>query len=155
MRRYESITILDPDLSEDQRSPVIERVKESIRLEGGILALTDDWGLKKLAYEIKKKERGYYVRFDFCGTAALVDEIERFYRIDDRVLKYMTVLIDAEPDIDSIKEEMAKAEIKEDHPEKKEDLDDRGSLESVNLESPESEAVEVETPPIENEQEAK
>ena len=155
MRRYESITILDPDLSEDQRSPVIERVKESIRLEGGILALTDDWGLKKLAYEIKKKERGYYVRFDFCGTAALVDEIERFYRIDDRVLKYMTVLIDAEPDIDSIKEEMAKAEIKEDHPEKKEDLDDRGSLESVDLESPESEAVEVETPPIENEQEVK
>jgi small subunit ribosomal protein S6 len=155
MRRYESIIILDPDLSEDQRSPVLERVKESIRLEGGILALFDDWGLKKLAYEIKKKERGYYVRFDFCGTVALVDEIERFYRIDDRVLKYMTVLIDAEPDMDSLKEEMAKAEIKEDHPEKKEDLDDLGSPESADLESPESEAVEVETPPIENEQEAK
>ena len=84
MRRYESIIILDPDLSEDQRSPVLERVAELIRLEGGILVLIDDWGAKKLAYEIKKKERGHYVRFDFCGTAALVDESERFFRIDDR-----------------------------------------------------------------------
>jgi small subunit ribosomal protein S6 len=81
------------------------------------LAFIDDWGTRKLAYEIKKKERGYYVRFDFCGTGAVVDEIERFFRIDDRVLKYMTVLLDKIADIEKIKEEVAAAESKADVPE--------------------------------------
>ena len=71
--------------------------------------MQDDWGLKRLAYEIKKKPRGYYVRLDYCGTGALVDEMERFFRIDDRVLKYMTVLLDKDVDVEGVKEEMARA----------------------------------------------
>jgi small subunit ribosomal protein S6 len=112
MRRYETIIIIDPDLSAENREPVLERIKDVIAQQGGYLAFIDDWGTKKLAYEIKKKERGYYVRFDFCGTAAVVDEIERFFRIDDRVLKYMTVLLDKIADIEKIKEEVAAAESK-------------------------------------------
>jgi small subunit ribosomal protein S6 len=112
MRRYETIIIIDPDLSAENREPVLERVKDVIAQQGGYLAFIDDWGTRKLAYEIKKKERGDYLRFDFCGTAAVVDEIERFFRIDDRVLKYMTVLIDKNADIEKIKEEVAAAEIK-------------------------------------------
>jgi small subunit ribosomal protein S6 len=50
------------------------------------------------------------VRFDFCGSGPMVNEIERFFRIDERVLKHMTVLLDALPNIERIKEEMAKAE---------------------------------------------
>jgi small subunit ribosomal protein S6 len=117
MRRYETIIIIDPDLSAEQRAPVLERVKDVIAQQDGYLAFIDDWGSRKLAYEIKKKERGYYVRFDFCGTGALVDEIERFFRIDDRVLKYMTVLLDKIADIEKIKEEVAAAETKADVPE--------------------------------------
>lgn len=112
MRRYETIIIIDPDLSAEEREPVLERVKDVIAQQDGYLAFIDDWGSKKLAYEIKKKERGYYLRFDFCGTGALVDEIERFFRIDDRVLKYMTVLLDKNADIEKIKEEVAAAESK-------------------------------------------
>jgi small subunit ribosomal protein S6 len=110
MRRYETFIILDPDLSAELRAPVVERVKEIMAQMGGFLVRIDEWGSRKLAYAIGKKERGYYVRFDFCGTGQMVNEMERFFRIDERVLKHMSVLLDTLPDIERIKEEMAKAE---------------------------------------------
>jgi small subunit ribosomal protein S6 len=110
MRRYETIIITDPDLSPEQRGPLLERVADVINQGDGYLALTDEWGARKLAYEIKKRDRGYYIRFDFCGTGAMVNEMERFFRIDDRVLKYMTVLLDKAADIEKIKEEIAAAQ---------------------------------------------
>jgi small subunit ribosomal protein S6 len=110
MRRYETFIIMNPDLSEDQRLSVVERVKEIMAQMGGFLVRIDEWGSRKLAYTIAKKERGYYVRFDFCGSGQLVNEMERFFRIDERVLKHMSVLLDAQPNLERIKEEMAKAE---------------------------------------------
>jgi small subunit ribosomal protein S6 len=110
MRRYETIIIADPDLSAEQRDPLLQRVSDVVKQGDGYLALTDEWGARKLAYEIKKKNRGYYIRFDFCGTGAVVNEMERFFRIDDRVLKYMTVLLDKAADIEKIKEEIALAQ---------------------------------------------
>lgn len=110
MRRYETFIILDPDLTAEQRLPVIDRVRDILTQMSGFLIRIDEWGSRKLAYTIAKKERGYYVRFDFCGTGQLVNEMERFCRIDERVLKHMSVLLDQSPDIDRIKEEMAKAE---------------------------------------------
>jgi len=110
MRRYETFIIADPDLSVEQRLPVIERVKDIMAQMGGFLIRTEEWGSRKLAYTIRKKERGYYVRFDFCGTGQLVNEMERFFRIDERVLKHMSVLLDPHPNIERIKEEIAKAE---------------------------------------------
>ena len=110
MRRYETFIICDPDISESQRAPVLDRVNEQIGQFNGFLVEADEWGSRKLAYLIKKKNRGYYVRFDYCGPSELVDEMERFFRIDDRVMKYMSVLADKEPDVEKIKEEMAAAE---------------------------------------------
>ena len=110
MRRYETFVIIDPDLSQDQRQPLVGRVEELITQMNGFLVSTDDWGERKLAYNIKKKGRGYYVRFDYCGLAPLVNEIERFFRIDDRALKYMTVLLNRDVDLEKIKEEKAARE---------------------------------------------
>ena len=110
MRRYETIIITDPDLSAEQREPILQRVSDVVSQGDGYMAFIDEWGARKLAYEIKKKDRGYYIRFDFCGTGAVVNEMERFFRIDDRVLKYMTVLIDKSADIEKIKEEIAAAQ---------------------------------------------
>jgi small subunit ribosomal protein S6 len=109
MRRYETFVIVDPDLPQDQRDQVIQRVEELITQMDGFLVFTDDWGERKLAYDIKKKARGYYVRFDYCGLSPLVNEIERFFRIDDRALKYMTILLDKVADLEKIKEEKAEA----------------------------------------------
>ena len=114
MRRYETIFIIDPDLSDEERNPVVERLQEIIIQHEGFLVITDEWGSKKLAYEVKKKIRGYYIRIDYCGTGKLVNEIERFFRIDDRVMKYMTVLLERKVDVERIKEEKAKSELEED-----------------------------------------
>ena len=110
MRRYETIVIVDPDLGEEQRGPVFDRIRELIPQKGGLLVAFDEWGGRKLAYEIKKKQRGYYVRVDYCGSGDLVSEMERQFRIDDRVMKYMTVLLDKEADIESIQEAMTQSE---------------------------------------------
>ena len=110
MRRYETIVIIDPKLSNEQRLPIFEKLKDLIVQQSGFLVIVDEWGDKRLAYEIKKRSRGYYVRLDFCGTGALVNEMERFFRIDDRVLKYMTVLLDKDADVERIKEQIAEVE---------------------------------------------
>ncbi len=110
MNRYETFIISDPDISDEKRASLFERINQLIPKENGFMVAIDEWGIKKLAYEIKKRIRGHYVRLDYCGTGTLVNEIERFSRIDDRVLKYMTVLLEKEADIDRIKEEIAKAE---------------------------------------------
>ncbi|MFO7714946.1 30S ribosomal protein S6 [Desulfosarcina sp.] len=106
MKRYETIVIIDPDLSKEAESPIFERVNDLIPQYKGILIETDDWGTKKLAYDIKKKNRGHYVRLDFCGDGALVQEMERFFRIDDKIMKFMTVLLQEDADLDAIKAEM-------------------------------------------------
>ena len=113
MRRYETFVIIDPELSQDQREPLIGRVEDLINQMEGFLVLREDWGERKLAYDIKKKGRGYYVRFDYCGLAPLVNEIERFFRIDDRALKYMTVLLSGDADLEKIKAEKAANETAE------------------------------------------
>jgi small subunit ribosomal protein S6 len=113
MRRYETIVIIDPDLSKEAEAPIFERVNDLIPQYEGFLIETDDWGTKKLAYEIKKKNRGHYVRFDFCGDGDLIQEMERFFRIDDKVMKFMTVLLDNEADLDAIKADLAEKEAAE------------------------------------------
>jgi small subunit ribosomal protein S6 len=110
MRRYETIVILDSDLSEEQRAPVFERLTTLFPQYNGFLIGIDEWGVKKLAYEIKKKPRGYYALINFCGHGDLVDEMERFFRIDDKILKFMTVLLEENVDVDAIKEEIAEKE---------------------------------------------
>lgn len=107
MKRYETVTIIDADLNEEQRAPVLDRVKETIGQKEGLLVAEDAWGARRLAYEIKKKNRGFYVRFDYCGDGAMVNEIERFFRIDDRVLKYLTIVLDEQVDLEKVKEEIA------------------------------------------------
>jgi len=110
MRRYETIAIIDPDLGEDDRVSLLARIKEIITEQEGIVIEEDLLGTKKLAYEIKRKPRGYYARYDYCGMGPLVDELERSFRIDDRVLKYMTVQLDGDADEEQIKAEIAAAQ---------------------------------------------
>ena len=107
MKRYETIVIIDPDLSKDAETPIFERLNDLIPQYNGFLIETDDWGTKKLAYDIKKKNRGHYVRLDYCGDGALIQEMERFFRIDDKVMKFMTVLLDENADLDAIKADLA------------------------------------------------
>lgn len=109
MRRYETVAIVDPDVSENERILLFDRIKEIILQKNGALIELDDWGIKRLAYEIRKKIRGYYIRLDYCGTGLVVDELERFFRINDHFLKFMTIMLSENADVEKIKEEIAAA----------------------------------------------
>ena len=110
MRRYESVFIADPETTEEQRDALFTRVRELIPQQGGYLVEFDEWGNQKMAYEVRRKRRGHYVRLDYCGMGPLVDELERFFRIDDRVMKYLTILLEKAVDVAAIQQEQADAE---------------------------------------------
>ncbi len=98
MRRYEILFIAHADLSDDNLNEIIERYKTTITTLQGIIVKIDKWGTRKLAYEIKKQSKGSYVLIDFAGKSSIVLELERNLKIDDKILKFMTVLKDAEVD---------------------------------------------------------
>jgi len=91
MRRYETIYIIRPGAGEDDITAIIERTNGVIEKFGGKIDQLDRWGIKKLAYTINKETQGYYVFTEYAGAPEAVSEIERLFRIDDKVLKYLTV----------------------------------------------------------------
>ncbi|MGB5984182.1 MAG: 30S ribosomal protein S6 [Desulfobacterales bacterium] len=107
MRRYETIVILDTDIGSDVRESSIDLVTDVIQKMDGFLVEIDEWGVRKLAYDIRKKPRGEYVRFDFCGMGPLVEEMERLFRINDQYLKFMTVLLEQAVDLEGLKAQLA------------------------------------------------
>lgn len=94
MRKYETILIIHPDLSEEDSKGLIEKVRGIIQsLQGEVLKI-EEWGNKKMAYEVKKMSKGYFVLLHFMGTAQVLAELERNLRLTDAVLKYQTVRLD-------------------------------------------------------------
>jgi small subunit ribosomal protein S6 len=94
MRKYETIFILDPDLEEEQTQSTIEKVKGIITQAEGEILKVEDWGKRKLAYEVKKKSKGHYVLIHFSGAPALLSELERNFRVMDAVIKFQSVRLD-------------------------------------------------------------
>lgn len=91
MRRYETTYILRPNLGEEQFSEIIERTNKIVNGDGGAIINLERWGTKRLAFEIKKESFGHYIYFDFAALGSTVHEMERIFRIDDRVLRFLTV----------------------------------------------------------------
>jgi len=110
MRRYETIFIVRPNIGEDEIEAITSRAAATIEGDGGTIIRINNWGLKKLAYLIKKENQGYYVYVDYAGVPASVAEIERIFRIDDRILKYLTVKLADSCDPEAVKEQIASAE---------------------------------------------
>ncbi|MCF8035463.1 MAG: 30S ribosomal protein S6 [Desulfobacteraceae bacterium] len=102
MNRYENITIIDADVGEDDKKALLERIESQITKRNGTLLAFDDWGMRKLAYEIRKKKQGQYVRTDFCGTGEIVDAIEQMLRHDQRVLRFMTIRLEENVDPEAL-----------------------------------------------------
>ena len=94
MRKYETIFILNPDLEEEQTQSTIEKVKGIITQTNGEILKVEDWGKRKLAYEVKKKAKGHYILIHFLGTPALLSELERNFRVMDAVIKFQSVRLD-------------------------------------------------------------
>jgi small subunit ribosomal protein S6 len=102
MKKYETVVISDPDLQDQARAELLDKIRNIIARETGILLDVDDWGSKKLAYEIRKKLRGHYVCLTYGGTGDLVKELERNLGLSDDVMKYMTILLSTDETAESL-----------------------------------------------------
>jgi len=105
MRHYETLFIVNPDSSEEELKAVATKIKGVVSGMNGIVTSYDEQGKKKLAYSVKKQNKGYYVLMDYVGSADIVSELERNMRLDDRVLKYLTVKLADQVDPESIEPE--------------------------------------------------
>jgi small subunit ribosomal protein S6 len=94
IREYETVCILDPELEEaGNLQPLLERIESGISKAGGTLLSADHWGKRKLAYEINKNNRGYYVIESFLGEKSTVVTLEKGLRIMDGVWRFLTIQI--------------------------------------------------------------
>ncbi|MCL7489552.1 MAG: 30S ribosomal protein S6 [Desulfobulbaceae bacterium] len=109
MRRYETTYILRPNLGENQFSEIIERTNAIVTGDGGTIINLERWGNKKLAYEIKKENFGQYIYFNFAAPGTTVLEMERIFRIDDKVLRFLTVKLADSIDAETIASETERA----------------------------------------------
>lgn len=98
MRKYETIYILQPDLSEDEIKVVADKVQDVIASYKGNFQRLEDWGIRKLAYHINKCARGRYLYLRYDGGRELIAELERRLRLDEKVLRYQSVNITDQPE---------------------------------------------------------
>jgi small subunit ribosomal protein S6 len=91
LRRYETVIIVPADLPDDEIIGLTDHYQAIIKNHKGLVMKIEKWGKRKLAYEIKKHNKGFYLLIDFAGQGPVVTELERNLKIDDKILKYMTV----------------------------------------------------------------
>jgi small subunit ribosomal protein S6 len=91
MNHYETLFVVKPTLTEEEIKSQIERVKAVLEKEGAELVATDDMGMRKLAYPVQKNNRGYYTVLFFKATGDTISELERNLRINEEVIKFLTV----------------------------------------------------------------
>ena len=98
MRLYETILIVHPDVGEEERKEAVQKSSDLISRKKGVVVKVDDWGIQRLAYDIKKVNKGAYVRIEFCGDSGVTAELERDLKLDDRILKFQTVKLEDKVD---------------------------------------------------------
>ena len=94
MAFYESVLIARQDLGASQVSNLVSSLSETIVSNGGEVVRVDNWGLKNLAYRIKKNRKGHYVVLNISAPASAISEYERVMRFNEDVIRYMTVKVD-------------------------------------------------------------
>lgn len=97
-REYEMITILAPETTSDDIKVIQRRVLELMERKEGRLISLENWGRRRLAYTVRKHRKGIYLYWRFLGHADLVGELERLMRMIEKVIRYMTILVDANVD---------------------------------------------------------
>jgi len=101
LREYETLFLVRPDLAEDLVDKIVERMRGIVHRDGGKVIKVENWGKKKTAYEVKKNLRAIYIRFLYLGDVKAVAEFERNLRMTDDVLKYQSVKISDDVDVNA------------------------------------------------------
>lgn len=94
MSFYESVLIARQDLGQSQVNNIVSELSNVIANNGGEVVRADNWGLKNLAYRVKKNRKGYYVLLNISAPAAAVAEYERQMRFNEDIIRYMTIKVD-------------------------------------------------------------
>jgi small subunit ribosomal protein S6 len=98
-REYETIYVLRPNTTNEQVAEVNTRVKGIIEQMGGKIVKVDNWGKRRLAYEVAKERKGIYLYWLYLATPGIVEEAERNLRMLDSVIRYLSVKVDDNVDV--------------------------------------------------------
>ena len=90
-RRYETMIVLRTDVQEAGVKEQIERIRKLLETQGAMVGGIHEWGLRELAYAIKKERRGYYILIEYTASAAAVAELERTLKLSDFVLRFVSI----------------------------------------------------------------
>lgn len=93
-RRYETVFILTPVLSDDQTKEAVKKFRELLLEKGATIVNEEFWGLRKLAYPIQKKTTGFYQLFEFDAEGTVVADLEIAFKRDERVIRFLSVVLD-------------------------------------------------------------
>jgi len=106
VRRYETVAITLADYPDSEIDSLIDRYQSIIASQGGSVVRIERWGRRKLAYEIKKQTKGFYFLLNFVAPQIAVDELERNFKLDDRILRFLTVKLSDQVDMEEVAKEM-------------------------------------------------
>lgn len=93
-RQYEVVFIVDPGADDDEVNRLTENHKQIVTDQGGVITKSESWGKRQLAYEILHKTEGTFVLMEIEGSGKEIAELERRMRVNDRILRYMTIRVD-------------------------------------------------------------
>ncbi|OGQ04953.1 MAG: 30S ribosomal protein S6 [Deltaproteobacteria bacterium RIFCSPLOWO2_01_44_7] len=107
MKEYETVYILGPRVAEQETQEVSERLSKIIASHKGKVLMNRSWGKKQIAFPIQKEKEGVFVQLNYAGGGTLVGEIERSLKLDEKVLRFLTVTLNEEVDVDKRSQELA------------------------------------------------
>ncbi len=102
MNLYEKVMILDPSLDEKGVEDIVQKVKDIITHRGGEILKIENWGIKKLAYELKKRQKGYYVLLLFKSPPSVISELERNAKVTEQIVKIMVFKLKKKRHIEAV-----------------------------------------------------
>ena len=94
MSQYETIFVMTPVLSDEQLKETVSEYVNLLKQKSAEVVHQDNWGLRKLAYPVKKKSTGFYHLIEFKGSGSVIAELELAYKRDERLLRFLTVSLD-------------------------------------------------------------
>ena len=103
INEYETTCIARPNLNDEQVNSIVEKLETIISEFKGDVLVREDWGVRRLAYEISKENRGRYIYWNYVAPANTVAELERIIRIDSDLIRFLTVRLGENVDVDSVR----------------------------------------------------
>lgn len=113
MRHYETLFIINPEISDEDADAVVDKFTGILTEREAFIGMVDKWGRRRLAYTVKSFNKGYYVLLDYGATPQAVAEMERLFKIDEQVIRFLTVKQADDYDLEAAKAALEAREAKQ------------------------------------------